>query len=273
MKIYIVNKKTKEENIQKKYPDALILDVTSTSKYESLRILSPFYPHRNIPIPGMLGKTAVCVEAIWQGLKIFENCGVDYSTFCNDTMQDIKRTVRKYGKPVGHKYENRIINYADARWLIYLPSYLYMLENFPNVQNTIVKIKEKLKEKDIVLLDYNTNCNIADYSKPLSHAGLIKLYIEGEYPNFEDRLKYETWNKILELKECYEGTKEDFILSIISHSKYEHRKHDKLIKKIKSMKDLNFKEIAVLGGKGRTKWREIIKDIQNPQKYEQLSLF
>ena len=106
-------------------------------------------------------------------------------------MKDIKRTVRKYGKPLGHQFGDKILNYADARWLIYLPTYLYMLENVPTVQHTLKKIKERLQEKDIVFLDYNTNCNVVDYSKPLSHAGLVKLYLEGNYPKIENRAKYE----------------------------------------------------------------------------------
>ena len=45
MKIYVANKKSKIENIRKKYPNASIFDITSTSEYEILRLLSPFYPH------------------------------------------------------------------------------------------------------------------------------------------------------------------------------------------------------------------------------------
>lgn len=32
--------------------------------------------------------------------------------------------------------------------------------------------------KTIVLLDYNTNCDINDLSSPLSHASLIKEYVK-----------------------------------------------------------------------------------------------
>lgn len=185
--IYVASKKCKIDNIRKKYPNASIFDITSSSEYEILRVLSPFYPHGNIPVPGMPNEKAACVEGVWQGLKVFDGCGVDYATLHNDTMKNIKRTVRKYGKPRGHQYGDRILNYEDARWLIYLPTYLYVLENVPKVKHTIEKIRERLKEKDVVFLDYNTNCNVTDYSKPLSHAGLVKLYIEGHYPLLEDK--------------------------------------------------------------------------------------
>ena len=233
MKIYVVNKKSKLENIIKKYPNADILDITSSSEYRNLRILSPFYPHKNIPIPGMPNRTATCVEAIWQGLKVFEDCDVDYETFLNDTMKDIKRSVRKYGKPLGHRYGDKIINYADARWLIYIPTYLYMLENFQVVKDTLQKMRDKLQGKDIVLLDYNTNCNISDYSKPLSHAGLVKLYLENKYPNIANRSKYETLVEESKSKKYYDGNLDELISEIINHSKYDSSKHVELIKKIK----------------------------------------
>jgi hypothetical protein len=34
-----------------------------------------------------------------------------------------------------------------------------------------------------VLLDYNTNVDVCNISSPISHAGLIKLYIEDSYPD------------------------------------------------------------------------------------------
>ena len=57
-----------------KHPDAIIADVTSHAK-DSLIKLSPFYPHGGIPVPFSNGVTATCVEAIWQGLKVFEGAG------------------------------------------------------------------------------------------------------------------------------------------------------------------------------------------------------
>ena len=260
MKIYVANKKSKIENIRKKYPTAEILDITSTSEYESARILSPFYPHGNIPIPGMNGRTAVCVEAIWQGLKVFVGYGVDYATFRNDTMENIKRSVRKYGNPLGHQYGNKLLNYRDARWMIYLPAYLHVLENVPSVRHTLEKIKNKLNEKDFVFLDYNTNCNVADYSKPLSHAGLVKLYLEGKYPKIEDRDKYEMENKT---STTYDNI-DELIRAIKSHPKYNDKKHGGYIAEIESMQKIDLKRISALSGKTNNGWKTIIKDVQKP---------
>ncbi len=183
--IYIENKKRKLEKIKEEYPNAIILDITSNSETRYAKILSPFYPHGNIPIPFTDGLKATCVEAVWQGLKVFENAGVDFATFKNDTMQNLKRTVRRYGMPKGHMkgaYGKELLGYFEARMLIYLPTYKWVLDNIPEVHHIVERIKEQSKTHDIVLLDYNT-ANFRDISKPLSHAGLVKLYIEGKYPN------------------------------------------------------------------------------------------
>lgn len=184
--IYIENKKRKLENIRKQYPDADILDITSTSNLRYAQLLSPFYPHGNIPIPFTPGMYAACVEGVWQGLKVFQNSDVDIDSFKNDTMKGLKRTVRKYGVPLGHRkgvYGTELLNYFDARMMIYLPTYKWVLDNIPEVHRIVEKIAARSQTNDIVFLDYNTNSDFRDISSPLSHAGLVKLYIEGSYPN------------------------------------------------------------------------------------------
>jgi hypothetical protein len=184
--ITVVNKRTRLENVKKKFPDAYIFDVTSSSENPDGKVLSPFYPHGRIPVPGdSKTVTASCVEGIWQGLKVFENCGIDVAMFRNDTMKNIKRTVRKFGKPLGHQYgvfSIQLLNYDDAKRLIYIPSYKYMLENVPSVKRSLDKLRAILETQDVVLLDYNVNPDNAEKTKPLSHAELIKMYIEGRYP-------------------------------------------------------------------------------------------
>ena len=184
--IYVENKRRKIERIQKEYPNAIILDITSKSTMRYAQILSPFYPHGNIPIPfSPENIKATCVEAVWQGLKVFQNADVDFTTFKNDSMHNLKRTVRKFGLPLGHRkgvYGTELLNYFDARMQIYLPTYKWMLDNIPEVNHVVERIKQQSKKQDIVFLDYNTNIEFRDISKPLSHAGLVKLYIEGNYP-------------------------------------------------------------------------------------------
>jgi len=188
--IVVANKKRKMEKLQEEYPGAIIFDITSSSPYKGGQLLSPFYPHKNIPIPGdSKGMTAYSVEGIWQGLKVFEHAGIDMHSFRNDTMKDIKRTVRKFGRPLGHQfgvYSKELLSYLDAKRLIYAPAYKYVLENVPEVKGVIEKIRQKSQESNIVLLDYNINPDNRDASKPLSHAELVKMYIEGRYPETEE---------------------------------------------------------------------------------------
>lgn len=185
--IIIESKRKKPETILKKYPDAILADVTSGAK-DGLVKLSPFYPHGGIPVPFSEGYTATCVEAIWQGLKVFEGCGVDVEMFKNDTMKNIKRTVRRFGKPLGHRkgvHGTELLGYIEARKLIYIPTYKWVLEN--KVANIIDRLREASKTKTIVLLDYDTNADVENAKKPLSHASLIKAYVEGVYPYGEEQ--------------------------------------------------------------------------------------
>lgn len=180
--IIIENKRKKPENILKVYPDAMIIDVTSKAEGDWVK-LSPFYPHGGIPVPFSEGVTASCVEAIWQGLKVFELYDVDTSLFQNSTMKGLKRTVRKFGKPLGHRKGvkgTELLGYIEARKQIYLPSYKWVLDN--KAQDIVKRLRIISKSKTVVLLDYDTNADVEDYRKPLSHASLIKAYIEGIYP-------------------------------------------------------------------------------------------
>ena len=202
--IIVENKKRSMEKLKEEYPDAYILDITSSSPFRYGQLLSPFYPHGDIPIPGESGGMTACsVEGIWQGLKVFEHAGIDSYSFRNDTMKNIKRTVRKFGKPLGHQYgvlSKQLLNYADAKRLIYAPSYKYVLDNIPEVQHVIAKIKKQAEVSDIVLLDYNLNPDNRDASKPLSHAEFVKMYIEGRYPTTEEDFRPLTEEELAQLK-------------------------------------------------------------------------
>lgn len=187
--IIIENKRKKPENILKEYPGAIICDVTSQAK-DALVKLSPFYPHGDVSIPFSEGWTATCVEAIWQGLKVFEGACVDVEMFRNVTMKNIKRTVRRFGKPLGHRKGvngTELLGYIEARKQIYIPTYRWVLEH--KVANIIERLREASKTKTIVLLDYNTNCNVDDPTTPLSHAYLVKAYAEGLYPYDDIKLE------------------------------------------------------------------------------------
>lgn len=179
MSIVVKNKRCKVEKILQEYPDAIVLDVTSKGEGE-WQHLSPFYPHGGIPVPFSEGVTSMSVEGVWQGLKVFESgADVDRDCFRNATMKGLKRTIRTNGRPRGHRKGVRgteLLGYIEARKLIYVPTYYWMLEN--KCAEQVKKIRVLSKQRTVVLLDYDTNGDIEDAKKPLSHASLIKSFIE-----------------------------------------------------------------------------------------------
>ena len=168
-------------SLKEKYPDAMIIDVTSKAQDEFVKF-SPFYPIGGIPVP-FTDDVALSVEGIWQGLKVFEDTDVDTTLFWKRDMKNLKRTVRKFGPCLGHRkgvHGEELLGYIEARKLIYLPSYKWVLEN--KLQKLVTAIRIISKNKPVVLLDYNTNPDVWNPKSPLSHASLIKAYIEGNYP-------------------------------------------------------------------------------------------
>ena len=181
MPLLVESRRKKSESLQKAYPDALLIDVTSKGDTPWVK-LSPFYPHGGIPIPFSSGKTGQSVEGIWQGLKVFESSGVDTRKFDITSMKGLKRTVRKFGMVKGHARgvdSSELLSYLDARYQIYLPSYLWVLENC--LQDEVTQLRKLSDEQTVLLLDYETNTDIEDLSKPLSHAGLVKRYCENDW--------------------------------------------------------------------------------------------
>jgi len=170
--IEVQNRRRKKENIQKDYPNSIIVDVTSKGELPMVKF-SPFYPIGNIPIPFSENKFSESVEGIWQGLKVFESQDVDESKFHITSMKGLKRTVRKFGIPKGHRKGingNELLDYITARKLIYLPTYKWVLDNC--LEKEINELKGLATDKTLILLDYE--------KKPLSHAQLIKRRLEGK---------------------------------------------------------------------------------------------
>jgi len=178
----VQSRRTPVEKILHQYGDATILDVTSRGTDPWLRF-SPFYPHQGIPVPFSPGWESSSVEGIWQGLKVFERADVDPSKFEITTMKHLKRSTRVYGKVLGHRKGVRgdqLLAYGEARRAIYLPAYHWVLEHC--LQDLLTALRLLEKEKPVILLDYETNCDIDVLTRPLSHAGLVKLYLEGKWP-------------------------------------------------------------------------------------------
>lgn len=176
MSIVVVRRSAPKQQRLLKEQGWTIIDVTSKGEKPWCRF-SPFWPHRNIPIPGNPGQTAVSVEGVWQGLKVFDDEHVDVSKFSIDNMKNLKRPANRKGRGAvkGHLFEGQIIDYVSARRRIYQPSYLWILENC--LVEEVKELRQLLSRGPVALLDYEINADITDVSKPLSHACLIANYL------------------------------------------------------------------------------------------------
>lgn len=176
------SRRKSEKTLLAAYPGATLLDVTSKGPAPWVQ-LSPFYPHGGIPVP-FSDETSMSVEGVWQGLKVFENADVDTSKFSIKTMKGIKRSVRKNGPCLGHRKGpngDELLDYQTARWEIYLPTYKYLLEN--SAKGIVAQLTAMAAEKPVVLLDYETNSDVLDLRKPLSHAAMVVHHILGTWPS------------------------------------------------------------------------------------------
>ena len=182
MTLVLAHKSIHAGTLEKRYgPDHEVVDLTSKGPEPWVRF-SPFFPHGEIPVPGLPGVVAASVEGLWQGLKVFETAGVDRSKLEVTTMRGLKRTVRRFGRCLGHAFgpEEELLGYRAARYGLYLPAYRWVLEH--RLQEELAQLRAKAEAGTVVVLDYEVNPDPEDLRRPLSHAGLVVRYLEGRWP-------------------------------------------------------------------------------------------
>jgi hypothetical protein len=182
MNITVESRRKTLAAVEKLWPNAAVIDVTSRGVEPWVRF-SPFYPHGGIPIPNAPSESAQSVEGLWQGLKVFEREDIDPGKWAITDMSGIKRGGKSRGAVRGHRFgvgSDILLGYRDARLRIYLPAYKWVLENRLVAQVEV--LGRQLAETSLVLLDYETNLDVDDLSRPLSHAALIKYHLEGCWP-------------------------------------------------------------------------------------------
>ncbi|MEM7349537.1 MAG: hypothetical protein AAF657_01940 [Acidobacteriota bacterium] len=181
--IAIESRRRKATTLAAEYPGCEILDLTSKADEPWIRF-SPFFPHSEIPVPFSEGHQAASVEGIWQGLKVFADEGVDPAKFKVTSMKGIKRSVRTRGPVLGHQRglsSSELLPYLDARRHIYLPSYRWVLDNC--LRGELESLRAIVAKGGVVLLDYETNSDITNLSRPLSHASLVRAYLQNQWPD------------------------------------------------------------------------------------------
>ena len=175
--IVVESKKRSIESILLDYPDAIIIDVTEQADGGWVK-LCPLYPHGDIPVPFSPGYLADSVEGIWEGLKVFEHEGVSLKAMHIMGMTGIKRVSKRLGAYLGHQKgmeSDELLDEVEARKLIYVPTYEWVLEN--RCKSLIEKLRIYSESGVVVLLDNDTNSDIENTKKALSPASLIVRYI------------------------------------------------------------------------------------------------
>jgi hypothetical protein len=183
MVVQVVSRRRSAAAIEAAHPGALVVDVTSRGPAPWVRF-SPFFPHGGIPVPLSPGVQSASVEGIWQALKVFAAADVDPAKLRVTTMTGLKRTVRRFGEVRGHRAglgSAELLSYEQARRRIYLPAYRWVLEH--RLGDSVAELREISAGRDVVLLDYTTNADVADLSTPLSHAALVALHLGGRWPS------------------------------------------------------------------------------------------
>lgn len=206
----------------KKYPNALIIDVSySSMRYigsgerNSYGMLNAFYPHGKIQVPFTDGYTGVSISAIWNSLKVFEDADVDVNLINCEDIHMLRR--ENLGRLIGFRqgfYNNYIMDVVEARRKILIPMYRWMLEQ--KTYCIIEHLRKIAQQQDIVILDDSINCDITNINVPLSYAWLIKSYIEGMYP-YEDVYEIRKTTDIIQVgQHMYYRSKENRVLKRVT---------------------------------------------------------
>ena len=182
MIVAVESRRKKLASVEKLWPDATVIDVTSKGAEPWVRF-SPFYPHGDIPIPNTPSQTSQSVEGLWQGLKVFEREDIEPRKWGITSMAGIKRGGKSRGAVRGHRFgvgSDTLLGYLSARLRIYLPAYRWVLEH--KLSAEVERLRHLAADRTLVLLDYETNADVEDVSSPLSHAALVMYHLQGSWP-------------------------------------------------------------------------------------------
>lgn len=166
-KNYVMNAKVARNGNDK----VKVFDVTLDG---AMGFLDPVGVWGNIEIMGRREK-ALSLLGMWEGLKVFEKKKeIDIRYFSNIKFQGKIRGCKSYGKLVGVRCGDVIVDIDDGKELLFKEVYkTEVLKRFGNVIQNLRRL-EKEKEEDIVLLDYMKG----DEKSPISHVEILKELIE-----------------------------------------------------------------------------------------------
>jgi hypothetical protein len=130
--------------------------------------LSPMWVHGGIPVPGTR-ETSDTVEGVWQGLKVIR--GKTAPRYFRGP------GAKRGGKPAGHLFGKKLLGVVEARRLIYVPIYEWMLENCINAGLIQTFIDAALAGVVQHFHDVGDNGDPNDPDQPLAHAAVLVRYL------------------------------------------------------------------------------------------------
>jgi hypothetical protein len=155
------------------------------------QFLNPFFTWNSpvIPVPAISNLTfSKSVEAIWQGTKYVDK-KIDFAQFdgfpYKRPSEEARANNPKYCYATTQFYyeiyqkntiETRMISQLEARFLIYLVSYLYVLNHLVPEQ-LIHEIQRHIQEgSHVVFYDWDANMDITNVSESFSHSAILSAW-------------------------------------------------------------------------------------------------
>ncbi|MEU7360196.1 MULTISPECIES: DUF6939 family protein [Streptomyces] len=150
--------------------------------------MNPFHhdPALRLPVPGLPADVRACsVESVWQALKIVDGA-TDLGMLTGPPSKRPPESERGPGYDYGattFSYGGRPIGLVAARYLIYLPVYLYALEHVVPEEVTR-EIGDALSAgRDVVFYDWDSNLDIEDTRDSFSHSAVLAAWFGGRMEN------------------------------------------------------------------------------------------
>lgn len=148
---------------------------------------NPFHlwPQPCIPVPGKPGMLSRSVEAVWQGLKQVDGTAdlAQFFTSPSKRPSDDERRRQPNYRYADRQfiYGERLLDLVSARLLIYLPTYLFMLQALAPAA-LLRNIRQHLALRGpVVFYDWDANQDITDPSSSFSHSALLASWFNGTW--------------------------------------------------------------------------------------------
>lgn len=167
--------------------DTLMVDTLNGTvvNMKPFSTMNPFYVWDEpvLPVPGQNNVYARSIESIWQGLKLVDG-QTDKQQFYGTPHKRPSDLERRKNLDYNYnasefKLGSQCLSLLEARVLIYLPSYLYLLENLVP-DECISTIESHLRSPGrVVFYDWDANGDLLNTDDSFSHSSLLASWFNG----------------------------------------------------------------------------------------------